>query len=182
MYFRGQRFGLSDGRGPGRPSDWNASGFPKASTTIWIFGGQASARSAYGLIDDWLLARPGAELMRSDDSGVGIMAYSVSGSSATALKRLSQIPFFAQREKAVCERSSRRRNAPAYRARERRFNRKLPDHSLDEEPIAQLTIAPNTSGAARQQFFNPRELIAAQSMTVHREAFQRRLPMNHAFP
>src|ERR1700735_2464074 len=45
-----------------------------------------------------------------------------------------------------------------------------------------MTIAPNTSGAALQQFRNPRELIAAQSMTVHREAFQRRLPMNHAFP
>ena len=36
-------------------------------------------------------------------------------------------------------------------------------HSLDEEPIAQLTIAPNTSGAARQQFLNPRDLFAAQS-------------------
>jgi hypothetical protein len=29
-----------------------------------------------------------------------------------------------------------------------------------------LTIAPNTSGAARQQFLNPRELIAAQSITI----------------
>ena len=29
----------------------NASGFPSASTIIWIFGGQASARTAHGLVD-----------------------------------------------------------------------------------------------------------------------------------
>src|ERR1700684_2392795 len=111
------------------------------------------------------------------------MAYSVSGSSATALKRLSQIPFLRPageaRMNVLPGAETHRHIAPG------NAGPKLPDHSLDEEPIAQLTIAPNTSGAARQQFLNPRELIAAQSMTVHlvhREAFQRRLPMNHAFP
>jgi hypothetical protein len=58
---------------------------------------------------------------------------------------------------------------------------KLPDHSLDKQPIAEFAIAPNMPGTARQQFFNSRELVAAQSMTVHWGAFQRRLPMNQRF-
>src|SRR5271163_2732477 len=57
----------------------------------------------------------------------------------------------------------------------------LPDHSLDEEPIAQIAVAPNMSGTTGQQFFKPRELVAAQSMTAHRVAFQRRLPTNQTF-
>ena len=79
LYFRGQRFGLSDVVDPAARQT-ERERISKASTTIWILW-EASARSAHGLIDDWLLARPGAVLMRSDggvDHGVlsiGIIRY-----------------------------------------------------------------------------------------------------------
>ena len=64
------------------------------------FRGQASARSAYGLIDDWLLARPGAVRMRSDDSGVDHGVLSV-GIIRHGLEKTFPNPFTAQREKRV---------------------------------------------------------------------------------
>src|ERR1700687_3822580 len=45
------------------------------------FCGQASARTAYGLVDAFLLTRPGAVLMRSDDGGVdhGVLVVGIIG-------------------------------------------------------------------------------------------------------
>src|ERR1035438_2315856 len=47
--------------------------------------------------------------------------------------------------------------------------------------IAKIAVAPNVSRTPRQLFFNPRELVVPQSVTVHQEALERRLPTNHAF-
>ena len=162
LYFRGQRFGLSD------VVDLAARQTERERISQSVddhmdFRGQASARSAYGLIDDWLLARPGAVLMRSDDSGVdhgvlsiGIIRYGFEKTLPNPLLR----PAGEARVNVLPGAETHRHIAPG------NAGPKLPDHSLDEEPIAQLTIAPNTSGAARQQFLNPRELIAAQSITI----------------
>ena len=177
LYFRGQRFGLSD------VVDLAACQTERERISQSVddhmdFRGQASARSAYGLIDDWLLARPGAVLMRSDDSGVDHGVLSV-GIIRHGLEKTFPNPLYRPTREARVNvlpgAETRRHIAPG------NAGPKLPDHSLDKQPIAEFAIAPNMSGTARQQFFNSRELVAAQSMTVHWGAFQRRLPMNQRF-
>ena len=53
---------------------------------------------------------------------------------------------------------------------------------LNEKPIAQLAVASDMSRTTRQQMFNPRKLVVAQSVAPHRSLPKRRLPMNHALP
>ena len=112
------------------------------------FRGQASARSAYGLIDDWLLARPGAVLMRSDDSGVDHGVLSV-GIIRHGLEKTLPNPLYRPTREARVNvlpgAETRRHIAPG------NAGPKLPDHSLDKQPIAEFAIAPNMSGTARHQ-------------------------------
>ena len=58
---------------------------------------------------------------------------------------------------------------------------KFPNYSLDEQAIASIAVAPDVSRTTRQQLFYPCELVVSQSVAVHLEASERRLPMNHAF-
>jgi hypothetical protein len=46
----------------------------------------------------------------------------------------------------------------------------FPDHSFDEEFIAEFAVAPNVSRTTWQHFFHPCVLVVAQSMAVHLEA------------
>ena len=104
--------------------------------------------------------------MRSDDSGVDHGVLSV-GIIRHGLKKTFPNPLYRPTREARVNvfpgAETRRHIAPG------NAGPKLPDHSLDKQPIAEFAIAPNMSGTARQQFFNSRELVAAQSMTVHWE-------------
>src|ERR1019366_213020 len=97
-----------------------------------------------------------------------IIAYSLPGSTARALKRLPQTPFSAQREKRLCvllqppKRSGKSRHgAPA-----RNFQITASTNSR----LPAIAVAPGGARTARQQIFNPRELAVPQSMAVHRKA------------
>jgi hypothetical protein len=50
---------------------------------------------------------------------------------------------------------------------------KFPNHRLDEKPIAQLAVASDMSRPTRQQVFNPRKLVVAQSVALHQKASQK---------
>src|ERR1700733_7486531 len=96
-----------------------------------------------------------------------IIAYSLSGSSAKALKRLSQTPFFRPARKPrvdVLPGSKPLRKIPPRRARA-----ELPDHRFDEQAIAHIAVAPNAPGTPRKQSFNPRKLVVTQSIPSHRK-------------
>ena len=88
------------------------------------FRRQAAARTAYGLVETPFLRAP-ALCWCARTMVASIIAYSLSGSSAKALKRLSQTPLCAQREKRRCvllqppKRSGRSR----HRSEERRVGK-----------------------------------------------------------
>ena len=64
------------------------------------FGGQPAARATYGLVEAPFFRAP-ALCWWALTMVASIMAYSLSGSSAKTLKRLSHTPAFAQRENRV---------------------------------------------------------------------------------
>ena len=142
------------------------------------FRGQAAARTAYGLVDALLFTRPGAVLMRPDygrvDHGVFVV-----GIVRQRFEKTLPNPF-CRPARETCVNvlpgaEVRRHVAP------RCAGPISPDHGLDEQPIASNAVAPDVSRTTRQQLFDPRELVVSQSVTVHLEASERRLPMNHAF-
>ena len=49
---------------------------------------------------------------------------------------------------------------------------KFPDHRIDEKTIAQLAVAADRAGPARQQMLDPGELVVSQCMTFHRSLLQ----------
>lgn len=112
-----------------------------------------------------------------------IIAYSLSGSSANVLKRLSHTPLFAHRENRVWmffqlpKRSGRSRHG----APERNFQITASMKSRLEKPIAQLAVAADVAGPTRQQMFNPRKLVVAQSVALHRKASQKKAPYESRF-
>jgi len=63
----------------------------------------------------------------------------------------------------------------------RRTGAKLPDHGFNEEPIAQLAVAPDTAGTTRKQTLNPRELIVAQTIPSHRKPPKMKAPYQSRF-
>jgi hypothetical protein len=65
------------------------------------FRREPTARAADGLVEIFFLSAP-ALCWWALTMVASIMAYSLSGSSAKALKRLSQTPLTAQREKRLC--------------------------------------------------------------------------------
>src|SRR5712671_1210310 len=97
-----------------------------------------------------------------------IIAYSLSGSSAKVLKRLSQTPLAAQREKRLWMffQSPKRSGRSRHGAPERNF----PDHRLDKQAVAQFAAAANRARTARQKSLNPCKLVVAQSIALHRKA------------
>jgi hypothetical protein len=48
----------------------------------------------------------------------------------------------------------------------------LPNHRIDEKTIAQLAVAADRAGPARQQILDPRELVVSQCMAFHRSLLQ----------
>ena len=174
----GQRFGLGD-VGDLAAGQAERKWISEGVDDHMDFRGQAAARTAYGLRDALRLARPRAVLVSADDRGVDHRVLVVG---------------------IICQRFEKTLPNPADRpARETRVNvlpsaemrghvsprharPEFPDHSLDEELVASFAVAPDMSGTARQQVFDPSELVVAQSVAVHQEALERRLPMNHAFP
>jgi hypothetical protein len=46
----------------------------------------------------------------------------------------------------------------------------IPDHGLDKPPVAKLAAAANRAGTPRQKSLNPRKLVVAQSIALHRKA------------
>ena len=101
MYFRGQRFGLSD------VVDLAARQTERERISQSVddhmdFRGQVSRAIGLWLdFDDWLLRAPALCWMRSDDSGVDHGVLSVGIIRYGFEKTSFQIPFFAQREKRV---------------------------------------------------------------------------------
>jgi len=105
-------------------------------------------------------------LVRPDDGGVD-HRYSLSGSSAKVLKRLSQTRAPAQREKRLWV-FFQSPSAPANHAMERL-------NGISISPPRQTADCPvrycgNRAGAARQKRLNPRKLVVAQSIALHRKA------------
>jgi hypothetical protein len=131
---------------------------------------KTAARAADGLVTAPFLRAP-ALCWCALTMVASIIAYSLSGSSAKVLKRLSQTPLVAQREKRlwVFFQSPKRSGKSRQGAPERNFqitastNRRLPSSLL----------RPTVPG-------RPRKLVVAQSVALHHNASQRRLPMNHA--
>src|ERR1700733_5508405 len=104
-----------------------------------------------------------------------IIAYSLSGSSAKALKRL----FFRPARKPrvdVLPGSKPLRKIPPRRARA-----ELPDHRFDEQAIAHIAVAPNAPGTPRKQSFNPRKLVVTQSIPSHRKPPKMKAPHESRF-
>jgi hypothetical protein len=130
----------------------------------------------------WLtlfFARPGAVLMRSDDRGVDHGVFVVRIVRQRFEKTLPNPfdrPARETRVNVLPGSEARRHVAPG------NAGPKFPNHGLDEQLIAKIAVAPDVPGTTRQMFFNPRELVVPQSVTVHQEALERRLPTNHAFP
>ena len=62
-----------------------------------------------------------------------------------------------------------------------RADAEFPDYRVNEKTIAKIAVASDRAGTTRKQFFNPGELIVAQSMAFQRKPPSGRLPMNHAF-
>jgi hypothetical protein len=52
----------------------------------------------------------------------------------------------------------------------RRTRAEFPNYRFDEKPIAQLAVAADVARPIRQQVFNPRKLVVAQSVVLHRKA------------
>ena len=55
----------------------------------------------------------------------------------------------------------------------RRPRAEFPNHRLNKKSIAQLAIASDMSWTTRQQMFNPRKLIVAQSVAPQMKASQK---------
>jgi len=106
-------------------------------------------------------------LMRPDNGGVdhGVFVIRIFGQ---VLKRLSQTPPAAQREKRLWMflQSPKRSGKSAPRGPERNFqitastNRRLPSSLL----------RPTVPGAPVEEVFNPRKLVVAQSIALHRKS------------
>jgi hypothetical protein len=63
----------------------------------------------------------------------------------------------------------------------RRPRAELPNNRLDEKPIAQLAVATDVAQPTRQQMLNPRKLVVAQSVALHRKASQKKAPYESRF-
>jgi hypothetical protein len=58
----------------------------------------------------------------------------------------------------------------------RRPRAEFPNHRLNEKAIAQGAIASDTPRTTRQQMFNPRKLLVAQSIAPHRKPPEKKAP------
>ena len=116
---------------------------------------------------DPLFTSAGAVLMGSDDGGVDHRVFVV-GIIGQGLEKIPPNAFFSPtRETPV-------RVAPAPEAlgqiAPRRASAGFSDHGLDEKPVAAIAVPPHRARTARQQIFNPRELVVPQSMAFYRKA------------
>jgi hypothetical protein len=59
--------------------------------------------------------------------------------------------------------------------------RNFPNHRLNENSIAQRAIASDMPRTTRQQMFNPRKLIVAQSVAPHRKPPKKKAPYESRF-
>jgi hypothetical protein len=114
VYFRGQRFGLSD------VVDLAACQTERERISQSVddhmdFRGQASARSAYGLIDDWLLARPGA-VLRADWGRTSTLRHrtTVAEDRGNSDRRHERIQFLGRILPGPNSRGSTERPAPRF--------------------------------------------------------------------
>jgi hypothetical protein len=94
------------------------------------------------------------------------MAYSLSGSSAKALKRFARTLSSPRRKPRIDVLPF---SEPLGKITPWRAGAKLPDHRFNEQPIVQFAVAPDTARTTRKQTLNPRELIVAQSISPHRK-------------
>ena len=95
----GQGFGPGDVMGlPAGQAE--GDGKPERIDDGMDFGREPTARATYGLVEAPFLRAP-ALCWWARTIVASIIAYSLSGSSAKVLKRLSQTPFAAQRENRV---------------------------------------------------------------------------------
>src|ERR1700729_239216 len=107
-----------------------------------------------------------------------IIAYSLSGSSAKALKRLSQTPFFAQRENRVWT-FFQLQTAQEDPATAR-------PSGTSRSPLRRTGDCPHRccaqrSGTPRKQSFNPRKLVVTQSIPSHRKPPKMKAPHESRF-
>ncbi len=174
----GQRFGLGD-VGDLATGQTEYKRISEGVDDHMDFRSQAAARTAYGLRDALRLARPGAVLMRADDRGVDhrvLVVGIICQRFEKTLPNPAGGPARETRVNVLPSTEARRHVAP------RNALPEFPDHGLYEKLVASFAVAPDMSGTARQQVFDPSEFVVAQSLTVHQQALERRLPMNHAFP
>jgi len=126
---------------------------------------EPAARAADGLIETPFLSAP-ALCWWARTIVASIIAYSLSGSSAKALKRFSQTPLAAQREKRlwVLHQPPKRSGKSRHGVPTRNFQ----INGFDEKTIAQFAVAADRAGTARQQMLDPGELVVSQCMAFHR--------------
>jgi hypothetical protein len=108
-----------------------------------------------------------------------MIAYSLSGSSARALKRFAQTPFTAQREKRLWGIAPAaevwRQIAP------RHAHAEFPDHRVNEKTIAKIAVAADRTRTAGKQVLDPGELVVPQCMTFHSKASFMKAPHESRF-
>ena len=63
----------------------------------------------------------------------------------------------------------------------RRPRAEFPNHRRNENSIAQRAIAPDMPRTTRQQMFNPRKLVVAQSVAPHRKPPKKKAPYESRF-
>src|ERR1700686_5180905 len=57
----------------------------------------------------------------------------------------------------------------------------FPDHRLDEQAVAEPATAANRAGTPRQKCLNPRKLVVARPIALHRKASQKKAPYESRF-
>src|SRR5216684_1353271 len=125
-----------------------------------------------------LFAGPGAMLVRPDDGGVDHRVF-VIRIIGQGLEKTLPNPARSPARKALVGvlpvAEALRQISP------RRARTEFPDHRLDKQAVSKLAAAANRAGATGQQTLNPRKLVVAQSVALHRKAPQKKAPYESRF-
>ena len=117
-------------------------------------------------------------LMGSDDGGVDHRVFVVRIVSQRLEKTLPYAVLRPPREPRV---NGLPVAEPLGQIAPRRTRPKFPNHRLNEKSIAQFAIASDMSRTTRQQMFNPRKLVVAQSVAPQRKPPKKKAPYESRF-
>ena len=121
---------------------------------------------------------PGAVLVGSDDGCVdhGVFVVGVIGQNLEKILPYARLCPTREAGVNILPRAEAfRQIAP------RRSRAELPNNSVNEKPVASLTVATHVTGATRQQLLDASKLIVAQSVAFHPKAPRRKAPHKSRF-